>query len=177
MGSSRTSSGSDTMKMRTPWLSSLGWAAVRCLVAAVFLYSGIAKLPASLAFAGSIARFQVLPDWLINPVALALPPLEVILATALLVGRWRRQAAFGLAVLGTVFLVALISAAARGLPVECACFGHAAAEPLWILIVRDLLIAAGAIATYRRLSPEPGGISVKTRSDEDELNPALRCLQ
>ncbi len=123
---------------------------LRVALAAVFLYAGVAKLRDAGSFASSIARFRIVPLVLVHPLALGLPPLEVVCALALLWGPWKRQAAFGLFLLTTIFLAALLSAAARGIHVECSCFGAAAGEPLWSAIARDVVLCAAAVALYVR---------------------------
>ncbi len=106
------------------------------------------KLHDAASFATGIARFRIVPDSLVHLIALGLPPLEIFCALALLAGPWRRQGALGIALLCLLFLGAILSAAARGIAVECSCFGAAAAEPLWWLIIRDLLLLASALAIY-----------------------------
>ncbi len=140
------------------WRSGLlRWKVLRWLLAAVFLYAGAAKLlPEPTSFADSIASFHVLPDALVSPLALALPPFELLLGGALVLGHPRRLGAFGALTLGSVFLVALVSALVRGIPVECGCFGTGAGllplattQRLWLDLARDGLIVAGALILYR----------------------------
>jgi putative oxidoreductase len=143
------------------------WLLARAALALVFLYAGAVKLWDPAALASSIVRFQLVPLFLVHPMALALPPLEVICGIALLVGPWKRQAAFGIAALCAAFLLALLSAAARGLEVDCTCFGSASAQPMWWLILRDVVLLAAAAAMYLHL---------RGRSTDD-LNAAHGCRQ
>jgi putative oxidoreductase len=127
---------------------------LRWVLAIVFIFAGVAKLQDASAFATSIARFQLAPIFLVHPLALGLPPLEMLCGLALLVGRWKRQASFAILVLGFLFLGALLSAAVRGIEVECHCFGAAATEPIWRPIVRDLFLLAVAVIVHLRLRRE-----------------------
>ena len=153
-----------------------GWILLRWGLAGVFLYAGIMKLRDAVPFAASIARFQIVPEFLIHLLALGLPPLEILCAVALCVGPWKRQAALGIVMLCAIFLIALVSAVARGIAVECSCFGAAGAELLWKVIARDVLLVAAASATYihlgRRSLPCREGISTNARV----LNKPSSCL-
>jgi uncharacterized membrane protein YphA (DoxX/SURF4 family) len=126
------------------------WILVRWGLAVVFIYAGVLKLRDAAAFAASIARFEMLPPFLIHPVALGLPPLEILCGFALLASPWRRPAAFGVTVLCLLFLAALMSAAFRGISVGCSCFGSAEAEPIWRTIGRDALLLAASYGLYVR---------------------------
>lgn len=121
---------------------------LRLAFAAIFIYAGCAKIPDPASFASSIARFQLLPDLFINPIALGMPVFEILCGLALLAGPWKRQAAFSLAILCGVFLAALVSAWVRGIKVECSCFGGPSHEPVEILILRDIILLAVAVAIY-----------------------------
>ena len=137
------------MPQNGKWTEAI-WILVRWGLAVVFIYAGVLKLRDAAAFAASIARFEMLPPFLIHPVALGLPPLEIFCGLALLASPWRRQAAFGVASLCLLFLAALVSAAFRGISVECSCFGAAEAEPIWRTIGRDVLLLAASSGLYVR---------------------------
>ena len=130
----------------------------RVVLTAVFVWSGTAKLLAPpQAFADSVASFHLVPAGLISPLALALPPLEILVGTALLAGWPRRLGAFGALLLSGLFFAALTAALARGLPVDCGCFGPGAAWlPLsatqrgWFDLGRDLLLVTASLVLYRQ---------------------------
>ena len=148
MGGFREAGGDCTVSIRPVAWRSWAWLLMRAVLAVVFLYAGVVKLVDPASLATSIARFQMVPLFLVHPLALALPPFEVVCGLALLAGPWKRQATFGITALCAVFLVALISAAIRGLDVDCSCFGSTSSEPLWWLIVRDVVLLAVAGAGY-----------------------------
>ena len=56
------------------WFERLG----ALILGGVFLYAGAVKMRDPLAFADSIASFKILSMILINPLALSLPPLEIL---------------------------------------------------------------------------------------------------
>ncbi len=140
------------MSDRTSGWPALGWTLMRYALSGIFLYAGALKLWDPAAFAASIVRFQLVPELLVHPLALGLPPLEILLGLSLLFGPWKRQAALGVTILCLVFLVGLASAGLRGIEVDCSCFGASTSEPLWLLILRDVLLLAAAISIYARLN-------------------------
>ena len=131
---------------------------IRWILAGVFLYAGIAKFVQSPAgFADSIASFRLLPTVGVVPMALALPPFELLAGAALLIEYPRRLGACAASLLGAVFLVALALAMARGITVDCGCFGAGAgwlplssSQRMWFDLVRDGLIVATALFLYRQ---------------------------
>ncbi len=145
-----------TVNIAPFWQNRIVLLMLRWAVAGVFAYAGFQKSADPLAFSDSIASFAILPDRLINPVALFLPPFEILLALAVATGIRRRPALVGLIVLLAVFMGALGSALARGIAVDCGCFGSA--EPsfsaAWRTLLRDLpLLGAAlwlALVEYRR---------------------------
>jgi len=131
---------------------------LRWAIAGVFAYAGIRKVLAPQDFADSIASFAILPNGLINIVALSLPPFEILLALAVVTRVQRRPALLGLAVLTAVFMAALGSAIARGIAVDCGCFGseEPSATAAWKALLRDIPLLAAALwlcwIDYRQVS-------------------------
>jgi len=96
---------------------------VRLGLAAVFLVSGALKVvdPAQTRIA--VRAYELLPPDLVGPVASALPLVELVLGTLLLVGAFPRWVALAAAVLLVVLMIAVAQAWARGLSIDCGCFG------------------------------------------------------
>lgn len=124
--------------------------ALRLVIGGVFVYAGATKLENPQSFADSIASFQLLPVQLINIVALSLPLFEVICGLLLVIGWQKRAIAFGFVVLTSMFAVFLIQGIARGLEVDCGCFGSGAPSAIktWMSLGRDLLLLAGSSLLY-----------------------------
>lgn len=119
---------------------------LRLGIGGAFLYAGYLKIWEPMAFADSIASFRILPAELINIMALALPPLEIILGVMLVTG-WRvRVASFGVLLLSIIFAFALGQALMRGLKVDCGCFGSGKPSTAKTLLGlgRDVLLIAGS---------------------------------
>jgi len=130
------------------WVSLL----LRLILGGCFLYAGILKIQSPQAFADSIASFQLLPNPLINLLAITLPVFEVIVGLMLITGYERGVAALSVLILTTVFAVAVISALARGLQVDCGCFGSGQPSVLktWLSLGRDLLFGGMAWMIWTR---------------------------
>jgi putative oxidoreductase len=130
----------------------IGWLllALRIALGGVFIYAGAIKLNDPLQFADNIALFSILPVSLINPLALSLPIFEILSGGLLVVGWLRRPAALAVVVISVVFLGAIASALARGLTIDCGCFGGGvpSRERMWLDLGRDLVLLAAALLTY-----------------------------
>jgi hypothetical protein len=80
----------------------------------------------------------LLPDIIINLLALVLPMLELFLATSLLSGIYTRGASFIASILFLVFATALSINLIRGLDISCGCFGKSSGSITWLYLIRDL---------------------------------------
>lgn len=130
---------------------------VRGLVSLVFLVSGGLKLQDPSRFLLDVQSFELLPYTLAYAVALALPWLEVFGAVAL----WRQSLArsaallLGLATLG--FIAALGLATAKGIALDCGCFGDWLVFPnLGAHVAFNLALAGMCFALLRTPTADPG---------------------
>lgn len=96
---------------------------MRLGLAAVWLVSGIAKFTDPGQTYLAVKAYQVLPDAVVHPVATGLPLLELALGVLLLAGLLTRVAAVVAAVLLLVFIAGVAQSWARGLTIDCGCFG------------------------------------------------------
>jgi uncharacterized membrane protein YphA (DoxX/SURF4 family) len=96
---------------------------VRLGLAAVLLVSGTIKIidPAQTRIA--VRAYEVLPSALVGPVATALPLAELALGTLLVAGALTRWVALACALLLVVLMIGVAQAWARGLSIDCGCFG------------------------------------------------------
>jgi putative oxidoreductase len=120
---------------------------LRIIIGGVFLYAGILKTQTPQSFADSIASYQLLPNALINLVALSLPIFEMAVGAMLITGFRLRVASLSALILSGIFAAALISALARGLNIDCGCFGNGtpSLQKTWLSLGRDLLLGLIAI--------------------------------
>jgi uncharacterized membrane protein YphA (DoxX/SURF4 family) len=102
-----------------------GWIAVvaRLGLVVVFGWSGFAKAADPIATVTAVRAYSLVPTSWVKPVATALPWFEVALAVLLLLGLALRFTAVLSALLLIAFIAGVISAAARGLAIDCGCFG------------------------------------------------------
>ena len=121
-------------------------------LAAVFIYAGVEKMGDALQFADSIAAFAILPAAFISLLALSLPPFEIVCGLLLLWPSTRRVAALAIVLISVVFFSALLSALARGLTLDCGCFGIGApSRPrMWIELGLNVVLAGGSLLIYLR---------------------------
>lgn len=92
-------------------------------LAAVWFISGIAKAADPRTTLVAVQGYQLFPDSIAEVLAAVLPYLEISLGLLLLLGLATRLAALLSAVLFFAFIAGVISAAARGLSIDCGCFG------------------------------------------------------
>jgi uncharacterized membrane protein YphA (DoxX/SURF4 family) len=111
-------------------------------IAAVFLYTGAVKTLDPASFAQDIANYRVLPDALVGPSALLLPPLELAAGAGLLLRGYRAGAAVLAGAMLLVFAFAMAQARLRGIDLDCGCFGAAVgAQVSWEKVALDLGLA------------------------------------
>jgi cation diffusion facilitator family transporter len=122
-------------------LSSVLTMLIRLILGVVFIAAGAPKILYPAAFAEAVYNYQILPDELINIVAIVLPWLEVILGGMLIVGFWLPGAILMYNGLMITFIVALAYNTARGLDINCGCFSQTSTEAIGMeTVFRDLLI-------------------------------------
>ena len=92
-------------------------------LAAVWLVSGALKLADPGQTLIAVQAYDVLPDALENVVALALPLVELVLGLFLLAGLLTRWVAGAALVLLVVLIAGIAQSWARGLSIDCGCFG------------------------------------------------------
>ena len=139
-----------------------GWIgiAARLVVGGVWLAAGLLKIPDPTENVRAVRAYQLLPESLVPMVGHALPVLEILVGVCLIAGLLVRANAVLSAILLVAFIIGISSAWARGLSIECGCFGggggpavNAQAKYPWEL-ARDvgLLVASGWLV-YRPRSP------------------------
>ncbi|MCX6442900.1 MAG: DoxX family membrane protein [Actinobacteria bacterium] len=130
----------------------------RLLLGGVLLVAGGLKVTKPMDSANAVAAYKLLPTNVAHLFGYALPWLEVALAVLLIVGILIRPAALIGGFIMVVFTAAIASAWARGLLIDCGCFGGGgeidpslAAQvhrTYFIEIMRDLGLALAAVYLY-----------------------------
>jgi len=98
----------------------------RLVVGGVWVVAGVLKLPEPAANVRAVRAYQLLPEAVVPLVGHALPLLEVLVGACLLVGLLTRASAVLSALMLLAFVVGISSAWARGLQIDCGCFGGGA---------------------------------------------------
>ncbi len=120
-------------------------------LAGVWAYAAVTKLGDPDAAVRAVRAYQLVPAALVEPLAWGLPFVELTLALLLVTGVASRAAAWASLVLLAVFVAGIASVWARGLRIECGCFGEGGSADVdgvdyALEILRDLGFAALAIA-------------------------------
>lgn len=118
---------------------------LRVGLAGIYLYASIPKILEPWEFARSIWNFRILPAPILPPLALWVPSFEAIAALAVLSGVLYRGGLVALTALSAAFAAGIGSAIARGLDIDCGCFGTAAPSKANLphLLFNLALLAAG----------------------------------
>jgi uncharacterized membrane protein YphA (DoxX/SURF4 family) len=128
----------------------------RAVPAGLLLWAGLAKAFDRQDAILAVDAYDVLPDGGVRVVATLLPWVEIALAVLLVLGLFTRWAGIGTALLAGVFIAGMGQAKARGLQIDCGCFGGGGAGDgvSWFDIVRDVPIAlAGLFLAFRPRGP------------------------
>ena len=137
-----------------PWLSVVA----RLVVGIVWIVAGYLKLQDIDDSIRSVRNFQILPEALVPTVGRGLPIFEVVLGALLVIGLGLRVSGTLSALLQLAFIIGIASAWARGLQIDCGCFGgsgslvqDASSKYPWE-IARDsgLLVLSVLIAVWPR---------------------------
>ncbi|WP_299982427.1 MauE/DoxX family redox-associated membrane protein [Desulfobacula sp.] len=120
--------------------SDIFYHSIRLILAGVFIFASIDKILHPQAFAQAVFDYQVLPDSLINLVALILPWLELLVGASLLLNRWMAGVVSIVTILMSIFVGLIFFNLARGLDISCGCFSTDSDEtPMTKLILfRDI---------------------------------------
>lgn len=119
----------------------------RLILGVVLIWAGAVKVTRPALSAQAVRAFQILPYDFAGYVGYALPVVEILVGMILVAGLLTRAAAVVSGLLMLVFMIGIASAWARGLSIDCGCFGGggavAASETRYLL---DILRDAGLVA-------------------------------
>ena len=121
----------------------------RAVVSAVLVGAALTKLADPAEFTAAIERYRLVPPVVAGAAALYVPWLELVLAAAWWRTRWRTAAGLLVCGLLVVFVAAVASAWARGLDIDCGCFGKALDASLPLALARNVVLLAAAAWVWR----------------------------
>lgn len=146
-------------------------------LAVVWLFSGWAKASDPAQFVVAVRAYDLLSEDLVRPVAYTLPFIEIALGLLLVIGLGVRVTAILSVLVFLVLMGAIISSWARGLSIDCGCFGGGGAAAgvdgwdyaseiardigftamaVWLIVFPRSILALGP-HSRPRLSVEPQG--------------------
>ena len=109
----------DKFKVAQPWLTLL----VRLTLGSILLIAGAIKVPNLPKSAMAVRAYEVLPITLANFLGYTLPWIEIGLGLLLIVGVLVKISGALGALTMLTFIIAITQAWARGLSIDCGCFG------------------------------------------------------
>lgn len=147
-------------KGHSRWGAVQPWITLACRIglAAVLITAAVTKFPPALSVE-AVEAYDLFPTEVAELIGYTLPLFELALAALLLVGLATRYVGAVSALLMILFIAGIFSAMARGLSIDCGCFGGGGAvapeeTTYGISIARDLAFAAmGAFIAFRPRSP------------------------
>jgi uncharacterized membrane protein YphA (DoxX/SURF4 family) len=110
----------------------------RLALGGLFIYAGVVKVLDPLDFAQNIRNYRLVGQSLAFIAAIVLPWLEILAGVALAAGIWKRASALIISGLLVFFILLTLVTIARGLDVECGCFGALSRKSGFGVILEDL---------------------------------------
>ncbi|GAA0923842.1 DoxX family membrane protein [Nonomuraea longicatena] len=138
---------SQNVRSAIPWVTTVA----RLVLGGVLIAAGGLKIGNPAESVVAVKAYELLPESMATAVGYALPILEIVVGVLLVVGLLTRVAAVAGALLMLAFVFGIAWAWARGLRIDCGCFGGggelgAGQEPTYLIdILRDFgLVVLGA---------------------------------
>lgn len=109
----------------------MGWLglAARLVVGGVWLVAGGLKVLDPTDNIRAVQAYKILPGSTTQAVGIAMPAIELVVGLALVLGVLVRGASILSALLLLVYIGAIASVWARGIKIDCGCFGGGGADP------------------------------------------------
>lgn len=128
----------------------------RLTLGIVLLVAGALKVTSPAGSARAVRAFQILPYDFAGYVGYVLPVVEILVGLLLVAGLFTRVSALAGGLLMVAFVIGIIAAWARGLNIDCGCFGGGGTiEASQTQYLADLLRDAGLVACAAWLVVRP----------------------
>lgn len=114
-------------RTRSRWAPAITTAA-RYLLAGVWAWAALAKMSDPDAAVRAVRAYKLLPEVLVKPMAWGLPFVELAIGVLLILGLGTRAAGWLSIVFFALFIGIIASVWARGLQIDCGCFGGGGAS-------------------------------------------------
>jgi uncharacterized membrane protein YphA (DoxX/SURF4 family) len=96
---------------------------IRMLLGFIFIFAAITKVTDPEGFSQAIYNYKLIPDFLINFLAIIIPWIELVAGILLAFGISVKENSVIFSGLLVLFIVAIGISLARGLNIDCGCFG------------------------------------------------------
>jgi putative oxidoreductase len=122
---------------------------LRVYLAGIFIYASLHKIIFPAEFADNIAAYLLVPHWLVNPLAVFMPWLELVSGLFLLAGVRVRAACVLICGMLVMFILAIVWALILDTPIGCGCFQSVGDAISWWTVLRDVVWLGLGIHVYR----------------------------
>lgn len=131
----------------------------RLITGGVWIVAGALKVLTPAASIDAVRAYQLLPPSIAEIVGLTLPAVEIVVGLALILGVLTRAAGLLSALLFVAFIIGISSVWARGIEIDCGCFGGGGAKTgaagayPWEIARDAALLAASLLVVALRRTP------------------------
>ena len=122
---------------------------VRFYIGGLFIYASLNKINFPAEFSDNIAAYILVPHFLVNPMAVFLPWIELMSGVCLVAGIRVRACAAVICTLLGLFTTALIVVLLKKTPIDCGCFQNVGDPVSFVTLLRDLIWLAMGIYVFR----------------------------
>lgn len=160
------------MKANRPIIGRALDGVLRLVVGGVFAFAGGLKMADPAQFALNVANYRLVPHEWTHLVAILVPGIEVAAGFLVLAGIWLRPAALVVLSMTGMFFFVIVSALARGLNIECGCFGTVGGRHVGLvnLAIDIVLLSLSALLMVR--SGNRAGKEIRDRDERIGRDPA-----
>ena len=144
---------------------------LRLVVGGAFIFAGVLKIADPAKFAIDVSNYRLVPHELINLVAILMPWMEVVAGAFVVTGIWLRAATLVIASMTVMFAIVILSALARGLNIECGCFGTLGGKHIGLVNLAIDMTLFCLAAWLARCSQGFGNSTRKQPAEPTRLDP------
>jgi uncharacterized membrane protein YphA (DoxX/SURF4 family) len=109
----------------TPWIGLV----IRLVLGGFILWASLSKITDPYASVASVRAYDLLPEPLVKLLGYSLPLVELLVGVCLILGLITRVTAVFAAGLMVMFVIGIASVWARGMEIDCGCFGDGGPKP------------------------------------------------
>ena len=105
----------------------------------MFIFYGISKIADPTQFANEIGNYGMMPEFIVQLMAIIIPWLELLVGVLLLFGMYQNENGIIATILLVLFTIAVAYAFASGLDISCGCSGSDGGQKVgWLKILQNI---------------------------------------